>query len=63
MNSDSSGKQAVNLADLNARGIFPVLRSRKARERDRIQAALYRPCPCGSGRKFKFCCHAKGIRP
>ncbi|MFZ4625935.1 MAG: SEC-C metal-binding domain-containing protein [Rhodoferax sp.] len=19
----------------------------------------YRPCPCGSGRKYKFCCHAK----
>lgn len=20
----------------------------------------YQPCPCGSGRKFKFCCYAKG---
>ncbi len=19
----------------------------------------YKPCPCGSGRKYKFCCHAK----
>lgn len=20
---------------------------------------MYEPCPCGSGNKFKFCCHAK----
>lgn len=22
----------------------------------------YQPCPCGSGRKYKFCCHAKGVQ-
>jgi len=21
----------------------------------------YQPCPCGSGRKYKFCCHATGL--
>lgn len=21
----------------------------------------YQPCPCGSGRKYKFCCHAAGV--
>jgi uncharacterized protein YchJ len=23
------------------------------------QIALYSPCGCGSGKKFKFCCHTK----
>jgi len=23
------------------------------------QVLAYDPCPCGSGNKFKFCCHAK----
>jgi uncharacterized protein YchJ len=24
-----------------------------------MQIELYSPCACGSGRKFKFCCHKK----
>ena len=28
-------------------------------EAARGQIKLYSPCGCGSGRKFKFCCHQK----
>jgi uncharacterized protein YchJ len=24
-----------------------------------MQIKLYSPCGCGSGKKFKFCCHRK----
>jgi hypothetical protein len=26
------------------------------------QVGAYRPCPCGSGRKYKFCCEAADRR-
>ena len=35
----------------------PVMRSLTVKERATSQIALYSPCGCGSGKKFKFCCH------
>lgn len=40
----------------------PVTRDLTAAERANSQIALYSPCGCGSGKKFKFCCHAKRPR-
>lgn len=37
----------------------PVVRDVTAREKADKQILLYQPCGCGSGQKFKFCCHAK----
>lgn len=25
-----------------------------------VKPERYAPCPCGSGKKFKFCCHLNG---
>lgn len=36
-----------------------VRRDLSARETTRKQIALYSLCGCGSGKKFKFCCHKK----
>jgi hypothetical protein len=32
-------------------------------ERQKVtnQALAYEPCPCGSGEKFKFCCHKEAM--
>lgn len=35
----------------------PVVRDLTASERFYKQIRLYEPCACGSGKKFKFCCH------
>lgn len=37
----------------------PVVRDLTASERFHKQIRLYEPCGCGSGKKFKFCCHRK----
>lgn len=31
-------------------------------EKSKMQIGLYSPCGCGSGKKFKFCCHTKKAR-
>lgn len=37
-----------------------ILRTRRTMPAELIrQRAMYSRCPCGSGRKFKFCCHKK----
>jgi hypothetical protein len=57
---ETDGKQTKqDLTDLNAKGIFPRLRSRKAMRKEVMQAVLYNSCPCGSSRKFRFCCYLK----
>ena len=40
---------------------FPVRirRDETAKERADEQLTLYKPCPCGSGKRFKFCCNEK----
>lgn len=35
---------------------IPVRRDLSVKERAEAQIALYAPCGCGSGKKFKFCC-------
>lgn len=37
----------------------PVVRDLSAKERADAQIALYAPCACNSGKKFKFCCYRK----
>jgi hypothetical protein len=37
----------------------PVRRKLTPKERADAQVRLYSPCPCGSGKKFKFCCKDK----
>ena len=27
------------------------------------RVAMYEPCGCGSGKKFKWCCYQKGKKP
>lgn len=38
---------------------IPVVRDLTAKESGDMQIRLYSPCACGSGKKFKFCCHKK----
>lgn len=37
----------------------PIVRDLTHTEKSRKQIELYSPCGCGSGKKFKFCCHRK----
>lgn len=36
-----------------------VKRDLTVHEKNDMQIKLYSPCGCGSGKKFKFCCHRK----
>jgi hypothetical protein len=38
----------------------PVRRDLSAKEKADMQIRLYAPCGCGSGKKFRFCCKARG---
>jgi uncharacterized protein YecA (UPF0149 family) len=53
-------KRWASVAEANAAGVVPRLVDPRKRAKDARQAAAYRPCPCGSGKKFKFCCMTKG---
>jgi uncharacterized protein YchJ len=37
----------------------PVNRPLTVREQTKQKINMYAPCGCGSGKKFKFCCHRK----
>jgi len=37
-------------------GMVPVFRDTSAADHMREQLALYAPCECGSGKKYKWCC-------
>lgn len=37
-------------------GFIPINRDLSKLEEANRQIALYSPCGCGSGKKFKFCC-------
>lgn len=39
-----------------AHKFVPINRSLSMKEKMKMQIALYSPCGCGSGKKFKFCC-------
>jgi hypothetical protein len=47
----------ANEEEARALGLVPVRRKLTPIERSKMQIALYAPCACGSGRKFKFCCY------
>jgi uncharacterized protein YecA (UPF0149 family) len=53
-------KMWASAAEANAAGIVPRVVDLRKRAKDERQAAAYRPCPCGSGKKFKWCCMSKG---
>lgn len=36
-----------------------VKRDLTVKEKADMRIRLYAPCGCGSGKKFKFCCHKK----
>jgi len=38
-------------------GFIPIRRDLTAKEKADKQIQMYSPCGCGSGIKFKFCCH------
>ena len=39
------------------RQYIPITRDLTKKEAAEKQILLYGPCGCGSGKKFKFCCH------
>lgn len=39
------------------KGLVPVQRDLRAKEKAEMQIRLYSLCGCGSGKKFKFCCY------
>jgi len=39
----------------------PWFRVKPGEKKAARQTALYEPCPCGSGKKLKFCC--KEVKP
>ena len=60
MNADTGEvRKFKTLAEMNAAGIIPRLRSFKAEAKAKLQIRMYLPCECGSGKKYKFCCHVE----
>lgn len=53
--------QVADEAEAKRRGLIPVRRDLSAKERMEKQILLYQPCGCGSGKKFKFCCHYSAV--
>lgn len=51
--------QVKMLSEFEQEKYIPVTRDLTAKETMEMQIRLYNPCACGSGRKFKFCCHRK----
>ena len=51
--------EVVDEADAKAKGLIPIKRDLRPLEIFQKQIALYSPCGCGSGEKFKFCCYQR----
>jgi uncharacterized protein YchJ len=52
--------QAFNeMPEAEKKGYVEVKRDLTKLEAANMQIKLYSPCGCGSGKKFKFCCHKK----
>lgn len=47
-------------AEAKKAGLIPVRRDLSELEKAMKQIMLYEACMCGSGKKFKFCCHKDG---
>lgn len=43
----------------NETSVKMVRRDTRVKDHYEQQMKLYRPCTCGSGKKFKFCCKGK----
>jgi uncharacterized protein YchJ len=52
-------KEFSDYAAIRKAGFIPIFRDLTAREKNNKQIKMYSPCGCGSGIKFKFCCHTK----
>jgi len=46
---------------LERKKFIPVVRDLSKYEELDKQIHLYSPCGCGSGKKFKFCCHKSSL--
>jgi len=45
-----------DIPEAQRKHFIPVRRNLSRKEKADAQIALYSPCACGSGKKFKFCC-------
>lgn len=48
-----------DLPEQEKKSYVEVKRDLSGKEKADMQIRLYAPCGCGSGKKFKFCCHKK----
>jgi hypothetical protein len=49
----------VNPLPVEEEDSIRVYRDTRVKQHCDEQLALYKPCSCGSGKKFKFCCKGK----
>ena len=62
MNPDTGELFELKITDdAKAKGLVPVRRDLRNKEKATMQIALYSECVCGSGKKFKFCCKTKKV--
>jgi uncharacterized protein YchJ len=52
-------KEMADILENEKDKFVEVRRDLTAKETADMQIRLYAPCGCGSGKKFKFCCHRK----
>lgn len=46
-----------NIPEGQKKHFVKIVRDLSALEKAEAQIKIYAPCGCGSGKKFKFCCH------
>lgn len=64
MTFDPKERQKLTLDMLRAKpSTVKVYRDTRVRRAAVKQILLYSPCPCGSGKKFKFCCNVPKVEP
>jgi len=61
MNPDTGELFELKVTDSKMKGLVPVRRELRPKEKATMQIALYSECVCGSGKKFKFCCKTKKV--
>jgi len=62
MDQNSGKLHMVTEAEGKRLGLVTVRRDLSAKEHFEMQIRLYSECGCGSGKKFKFCCHVLARR-
>lgn len=55
--------EIYDLPESERQKFVPINRDLTHREKLNQRIALYSQCGCGSGKKFKFCCHRKPQTP